>query len=725
MDSPKPTSDETFDPYHKWLGIPPKDQPPSYYRLLGVDLFESDPDVIVSATDQRMAHVRSFQTGRNSALSQRILNELAAAKVCLLDANKKAAYDSMLRQAQRGPATPPPPPPRDASAAAAAAGPSSASETFDLEFSPAKVNRKKKKSSGPNTAVWIFGLMACSVPVAVLTWFFVLKPLDDNRKVAKTDSTAKSQKTVESKSSAKPDPHDTPRPKPTSERQSGAKTSSELQPVPDTEPEPEPEPDPAPPTTQPKPEPATPSPSPQSEPEADAEPHRDTRRDPPDEHAQKEALVTVRHLYKQDYLKGDNVALAKKLLQKGKETRNDPVAQFVLYREARDLALEVRDGPDVFQAIDAMASVFKINASEMKEATLETARKGAQLPTQHASIASAALGVIDTAVADESFPIAKRLANLALNQARLAKDTALIQQAVAKNKECDAAAKTFADAQNALAALEADPHDMAANSLAGRYYCFQKGNWKKGLPMLVVGNDAVFKTLAERDLKGATSAEDQIKLGDEWWQWAEKAKGVVKSQIQKRAANWYDLASTAATGMVKDKVESRIKEALTSVTPLGTIQPGNLALASNGTTVTGVSTGGEYLLDGNVTNYSDRIHGLASSPVPCEWIIHFRQTYVLRQIRFLLFDLERARFYRYKVEVSADGQTFTPLMDRSHGEQRGWQEIPLTSQPVNAIKLIGLFCSAKDKDADKAFQVVELEAYSIIPRPKPGPMSGN
>lgn len=23
-----------FDPYHKWLGIPPKDQPPNHYRLL-------------------------------------------------------------------------------------------------------------------------------------------------------------------------------------------------------------------------------------------------------------------------------------------------------------------------------------------------------------------------------------------------------------------------------------------------------------------------------------------------------------------------------------------------------------------------------------------------------------------------------------------------------------------------------------------------------------------
>ena len=89
----------SFDPYHKWLGIPPKDQPPNHYRLLGVDLFESDADAIANAADQRMAHVRTFQSGQHSALSQNLLNELAAAKVCLLNAARKAAYDEKLRAA--------------------------------------------------------------------------------------------------------------------------------------------------------------------------------------------------------------------------------------------------------------------------------------------------------------------------------------------------------------------------------------------------------------------------------------------------------------------------------------------------------------------------------------------------------------------------------------------------------------------------------------------------
>ena len=88
-----------FDPYHQWLGIRDPARPPSHYRLLGVDLFESDPDVILTAADRQMAHLRTFQHGQHVELSQQLLNEVAAAKVCLLDPDKKARYDAILRAA--------------------------------------------------------------------------------------------------------------------------------------------------------------------------------------------------------------------------------------------------------------------------------------------------------------------------------------------------------------------------------------------------------------------------------------------------------------------------------------------------------------------------------------------------------------------------------------------------------------------------------------------------
>lgn len=99
-----------FDPYHRWLGIPPAEQPPDHYRLLGLVRYESDLEVIENAANQRMAHLRSFQAGQNAAASQRLLNEVAAARVCLLTAEKKAAYDAELRQAEAPPAAAPRPP---------------------------------------------------------------------------------------------------------------------------------------------------------------------------------------------------------------------------------------------------------------------------------------------------------------------------------------------------------------------------------------------------------------------------------------------------------------------------------------------------------------------------------------------------------------------------------------------------------------------------------------
>jgi len=89
---------DSFNGYHVWLGIPLSEQPPNHYRLLGISIFESDLDVIDHAADRQMAHVRTFQSGRNGALSQQILNELASARVCLLSPEKKADYDGALRQ---------------------------------------------------------------------------------------------------------------------------------------------------------------------------------------------------------------------------------------------------------------------------------------------------------------------------------------------------------------------------------------------------------------------------------------------------------------------------------------------------------------------------------------------------------------------------------------------------------------------------------------------------
>lgn len=91
------TEAEEFDAYHKWLGIPTEQRPPNLYQLVGVQLFEKDFDVIANACDQRMAHLRTFSTSNHREHAEKLLNEVSAARVTLLNPRLKAGYDSTLR----------------------------------------------------------------------------------------------------------------------------------------------------------------------------------------------------------------------------------------------------------------------------------------------------------------------------------------------------------------------------------------------------------------------------------------------------------------------------------------------------------------------------------------------------------------------------------------------------------------------------------------------------
>ncbi|MCI0641679.1 MAG: DUF1080 domain-containing protein [Gemmataceae bacterium] len=85
-----------FDPYHKWLGIPKDQRPPTFYQLLGLAAFETDTEVIDEAAIRQTTHVRAYQIGPQAAECTRILNEISLARQTLLNPAKKKEYDAKL-----------------------------------------------------------------------------------------------------------------------------------------------------------------------------------------------------------------------------------------------------------------------------------------------------------------------------------------------------------------------------------------------------------------------------------------------------------------------------------------------------------------------------------------------------------------------------------------------------------------------------------------------------
>ncbi|HVW03170.1 MAG TPA: hypothetical protein VHB77_22605 [Planctomycetaceae bacterium] len=148
-----------FDAYHKWLGIPPKDQPPNHYRLLGLELFESDADVIDAAANRQMTYVRGCATGPHAAISQKLLGEIAAARLCLLNAAKKSAYDATL-QADRAP-----PPLPDVEPAPAELAP--ADEQPDV-VDQEPISNEHLKAIVIKSAAWSAGALVCALALGYL-----------------------------------------------------------------------------------------------------------------------------------------------------------------------------------------------------------------------------------------------------------------------------------------------------------------------------------------------------------------------------------------------------------------------------------------------------------------------------------------------------------------------------------------------------------------------------
>ena len=92
-----------LDSYYELLGISPHERPISKYRLLELEDFEEDVETIESAVMLQTKHLRTMQAGQHAKLVAKLLNEVSAARILLLDPVKKSAYDEQLRTQQSPP----------------------------------------------------------------------------------------------------------------------------------------------------------------------------------------------------------------------------------------------------------------------------------------------------------------------------------------------------------------------------------------------------------------------------------------------------------------------------------------------------------------------------------------------------------------------------------------------------------------------------------------------
>jgi WD40 repeat protein len=118
-----------------------------------------------------------------------------------------------------------------------------------------------------------------------------------------------------------------------------------------------------------------------------------------------------------------------------------------------------------------------------------------------------------------------------------------------------------------------DEREQRAKALdtVGKLYCFEKGDWDKGLTYLSRGPEGKLKALALRELAKPAEIAGQLELADGWWDIAEGEQSPAKRQVQLRAYKWYQMAlPMTAPGPERARVEKRLEALAVGIPELNT-----------------------------------------------------------------------------------------------------------------------------------------------------------
>ena len=567
---------DSFDPYYQWLGIEPVDQPPHHYRLLAIEPFLDNREIIAGAADRQMAHLRTFQRGPQATASQRLLNEVSIAKVCLLNPQKKTAYDEQLR-------------------------------------------KTLARGSGRSSRLLLIGSAAAIVVIALgATVWMLAGPSSDGEVAQRAVGGAGPTNQPAAPSKPDPDAATAPKEKETSDEDSktpGAKDPPETNPPVATSPEQTGEPtevpgdtrtDVASPSTAKTPGdddqnkvppeattlPETGAPTDEKPSDANDSPPAtqpgDTPRTAklpiPDPAARQKARVEVKSAFKYDQAtqRAARLRLAGEMIDEALQSDDERTAQFVMLDISRELGIRAGDVRTAFRAIGELDERFVIDALAMRVHTITQVLRGNLSALERKQVVRHGLVLVDELLLADQFQLGGRLTSQMGKAAKTLRDKTLSSAVDARRKRGSTLFKQYQKIEPAVLTLKTAPDDPQANLRVGTYRCFVQGNWQPGLALLARGSDAELRQVAESEIARPATAAQQKALADGWLALAEKNDDQQAAHEMKvRAATWYRSALEGLTGFARRRVEQQLepladlKSALPQVTagvaPVGVV----------------------------------------------------------------------------------------------------------------------------------------------------------
>lgn len=276
----------------------------------------------------------------------------------------------------------------------------------------------------------------------------------------------------------------------------------------------------------------------------------------PDAAATARVMKLVKQVFEKEYADKSPAAkgkLAGELITEAEKIRSNFDARYVLLAEALSGGLAAGEVDPCKRAIADMEESFKVDAVSME---IETAGKLAAHSPADAALVGWILQLADRHIQDEQYVAARKLLHLISSSART-KDPAESM----KLKSLEQILVEHDKVQLAVEKLKHDPADPTANLTAGKFYCFVKRDWPRGLPLLARCSDQKLKDVAQKDLASPSSTSQKYELAGQWWDAArDRAHSNLVAQLHERAAYWYGQALPELSGLEKTMAEKRMAD---------------------------------------------------------------------------------------------------------------------------------------------------------------------
>lgn len=586
-----PDNTGSFDPYHKLLGISQREQPPSLYRLLGIEALEDDREVIDAAANKQMSYLQDCCNGEHAAEAQRLINEVAEARLRLLNPTSKAQYDEQLR-------------------ASLAPEPSVTTPVMPVQpviQSPTGRTHRRTKKSKSGASGWIFGTMCSCLSIFVIwkmgwiDWGQKARPVaqqstpngvpirsnvrtndqlpaDASRRAGSVSSVPQPSKQPDPLQPKIP-PKSSPIRSPTSLPTPNAVTGSDRSPAMVNSSSVVAAPDPSLDGEMPIREVTaeekerlgsfrslgTPEmPDPFDPGTFGADPAMGSRLPIPDANeiadAESRIQTTLEPRIKAAKSPRDQQDVARQILDLSRETYQ-PAAKYVLLKKAQEQSIEAGDYEGAMLVIDQLRQFFEIDRLQTNLSVLDELSSQLYRPLDQIAMADRTEALIGLAMKEENYDAAIELCGIAKKLSQQLRNSEMTRKFSQKLEEIQTLQKAYPMVVLARQRLETEPDNAKANELLGRFHCFAKSQWVEGLPMLRYTEVPELREIVDAELKPPGDVGEVKALADRWWDFSDASVGepMVAKRSREHAIDWYRRGIVnGSVGLPKVESETRI-----------------------------------------------------------------------------------------------------------------------------------------------------------------------